>query len=174
MKKINKSKWLNRFRIKMKRNPTLAEKAFFDGLERWGIKFRFQSMCYSKSFQCIVDFLIKSDGLNLVVEIDGGYHTTKYQQEKDKRREDWLKKHRDYDMIRFTNDEVLGDIEKCGKELACYYINKIKKSESNNFRAFCAIMGLPMSAKPIVKLAPKQKPPLVLAEPFWDNEEQLF
>ena len=56
----------------------------------------------------IVDFFFRKS--MLIVEIDGGYHTTKEQQLKDVERQDWLE-HNDYRVLRFTNVQVLCDID---------------------------------------------------------------
>jgi len=140
MKKENKSRWLNRFKMKMRKNPTIAEKAFYTALTENNIRFRFQSLCYSDDFQCIVDFLIKSDGQNIAIEIDGGYHETDSQRQKDLLRTKWLKTHRNYDIVRFTNDDVLNNPNQCLTKLATYYVGKVKNSMSNNFLSFCKII----------------------------------
>ena len=47
----------------------------------------------------------------LIVEIDGGYHSTEEQQREDAIRQDWLE-HMSYRLLRFTNEEVLFDTDK--------------------------------------------------------------
>jgi very-short-patch-repair endonuclease len=56
----------------------------------------------------IVDFLCRDNGL--IIEVDGGYHSEPRQAEDDEQRTEWLES-RDYHVLRFTNDEVLYDLE---------------------------------------------------------------
>ena len=62
----------------------------------------------------IVDFFFRKS--MLIVEIDGGYHTTKEQQQKDSERQNWLE-HNGYRVLRFTNEQVLCDIDNVTKEI---------------------------------------------------------
>lgn len=65
----------------------------------------------------IVDFLCRKN--NLVIEFDGGYHSTLDQQIEDQQRTVWLEV-QGYHVIRFTNEQVLFDIDNV--------INNIKKN----------------------------------------------
>ena len=56
----------------------------------------------------IVDFFFRKS--MLIIEIDGGYHDTEEQQEKDTIRQEWLE-HNGYTVLRFTNDQILFDTE---------------------------------------------------------------
>ena len=56
----------------------------------------------------IVDFLLPY--YNLVIEVDGGYHCEKAQQENDQMRSEALNSMGLY-VIRFTNEQVLTDTE---------------------------------------------------------------
>ncbi len=56
----------------------------------------------------IVDFFFRKS--MLIIEIDGAYHSTQEQQKKDAERQEWLE-HNDYRVLRFTNEQVLFDIE---------------------------------------------------------------
>ena len=56
----------------------------------------------------IVDFLFRRS--RLVVEIDGGYHSTREQQELDSLRTGWLEE-MGFSVIRFTNEQVLFDTD---------------------------------------------------------------
>ncbi len=56
----------------------------------------------------IVDFFFRNS--MLIVEIDGGYHNTEEQQQKDTKRQDWLEQN-GYKVLRFTNEQVLCDID---------------------------------------------------------------
>lgn len=56
----------------------------------------------------IVDFFFRKS--MLIIEIDGGYHDTEEQQEKDAIRQQWLEQN-GYTVLRFTNDQILFDTE---------------------------------------------------------------
>ncbi len=65
----------------------------------------------------IVDFLCRDK--SLAVEIDGGYHAERQQQEDDAIRQEWLE-HVGYKVIRFTNEQVLFDTENTIKTILKY------------------------------------------------------
>lgn len=56
----------------------------------------------------IVDFVYLKN--NLVIEVDGEYHNNKSQREADAYRT-WYLNSRDYRVIRFTNEEIIADVE---------------------------------------------------------------
>jgi len=56
----------------------------------------------------IVDFFFRKS--MLIIEIDGGYHDSEEQQEKDTIRQEWLEQN-GYTVLRFTNDQILFDTE---------------------------------------------------------------
>ena len=56
----------------------------------------------------IVDFFFRKS--MLIIEIDGGYHDTEEQKEKDTIRQEWLEQN-GYTVLRFTNDQILFDTE---------------------------------------------------------------
>ena len=56
----------------------------------------------------IVDFFFRKS--MLIIEIDGGYHDTEEQQEKDAIRQEWLEQN-GYTVLRFSNDQILFDTE---------------------------------------------------------------
>ena len=66
----------------------------------------------------IVDFLSNRDGL--VIEVDGGYHSEPRQRDDDILREQALEQ-MGYHVIRFTNDEVLCDIERVVEQIENYF-----------------------------------------------------
>lgn len=65
----------------------------------------------------IVDFVCQENGL--VIEVDGGYHSEPRQQEDDAIRTAFLSE-QGFNVIRFTNEEVLFNIE--------YVINEITRN----------------------------------------------
>lgn len=89
-----------------KRKITDAEIALWTRLKtkQLGVKFRREHIID----QFIVDFLCIQK--NLVIEVDGKYHLEKEQQEADEMRTQILED-LGFKVIRFTNEEVLGDID---------------------------------------------------------------
>ena len=88
-------------------NMTDAEKFLWEKLkdnQLKGFKFRRQHPIHIY----IVDFYCHK--LKLIIEIDGGYHDSKEQNLLDAERSEILK-FQELEIIRFTNDEVLGNIE---------------------------------------------------------------
>ena len=65
-----------------------------------------------------MDFVSRHGGL--VVEVDGGYHSEPRQQEDDVMREDALRE-MGYNVMRFTNEEVLFDIENVLQQIKDYF-----------------------------------------------------
>ena len=99
---------------RMRDNPTEGEKLFKDFCDKYDIPYTNQKpvMIGYKGF--IIDFEILSNGnpewhlskkRKIAVEIDGEYHKTKEQKEKDAARSKTLKGAA-YKVIRFTNEEV--------------------------------------------------------------------
>ena len=89
-----------------RKNATLAEDVLWNYLRRGvsGVKFLRQHVIGDY----IVDFVSRHEGL--VVEVDGGYHSEPRQQESDELREEELER-MGYHVIRFSNEEVMNDIE---------------------------------------------------------------
>ena len=90
----------------MREHPTEAERIMWYVLSanKFGVNFRRQHIIG----EFVVDFacLAKS----LVIEIDGGYHMNSEQHKEDEKRTEWLEK-QGFTIIRFTNDEVLNNID---------------------------------------------------------------
>ena len=97
-----------------RKNPTEAENVLWNQLrnKKLGDKFRQQHLIDD----FIVDFVCLSK--NLVIEVDGGYHNDENQKILDEERTFILNK-KGFDVIRFLNEEVLGNIDEV--------LNKIKK-----------------------------------------------
>ena len=91
-----------------RKNPTEAENFLWqnlNGKQLDGYKFRREHVIGD----FIVDFICLSK--QLIIEVDGGYHNDKDVQEFDKMRSEYLNE-KGFKVIRFTNEEVLNNIEK--------------------------------------------------------------
>ena len=97
---------------RMRKEPTEAEAALWELLrdKKLGDKFRRQHLIDD----FIVDFVCLSK--NLVIEVDGGYHNDLTQKEYDEQRTLFLNE-KGFRVIRFTNEEVLGNTEAVLKEI---------------------------------------------------------
>ena len=97
---------LKAFALKNRKNQTLAEHVLWLSIkaEQLGVKVLRQHIIGDY----IVDFLLPT--INLVIEVDGAYHAEREQAESDEIRESTLND-MGYRVIRFTNEEVLYNIE---------------------------------------------------------------
>ena len=91
----------------MRNNPTEAEDFLWRQLKGKGLNTSFKRQCVFLDY--IADFY--SPSANLIIEVDGGYHQTDEQQTLDEIREEKLKK-QGYRILRFTNEQVLFDIDR--------------------------------------------------------------
>ena len=87
-------------------NMTEAESAFWSLAKGSGIGEKCRRQYIIGEY--IVDFLFRKS--MLIVELDGGYHFTEEQQKEDAIRQSWLE-HMGYNVLRFTNEEVLFNTE---------------------------------------------------------------
>ena len=97
----------------MRKNPTEAEAVLWKYLSgnQLGAHFRRQHPVY----EYIPDFVCLDE--RLVIEIDGGYHFEGEQPEKDAERTKYLNE-AGFVVLRFTNEEVLGNIDEVLEEIA--------------------------------------------------------
>ena len=97
---------LKAFALENRKNQTLAEHVLWQSIkaEQLGVKVLRQHIIGDY----IVDFLLPT--INLVIEVDGAYHAERKQAESDEIRESTLND-MGYRVIRFTNEEVLYNIE---------------------------------------------------------------
>ncbi len=116
----------------MRKNPTPAEKKLWEALRRRKLDFRFRRQHPIADF--IVDFVCLEKGL--IVEVDGEIH--KYQMDKDAERQFLLEQKKGYSMLRFTNDEVLSNIDdvlsqiEMKMDLLSHLSDKADLSEAND------------------------------------------
>ena len=97
---------LKEFAKKNRKNPTMAESFLWQQLkgEALGVKFRRQHVIYDY----IADFACLEK--NLIIEVDGGYHFIDAQVEEDRIRTVLIEQ-MGFSILRFTNEEVLNEIE---------------------------------------------------------------
>ncbi len=96
-----------------RKHPTKAEELLWEHLrgKQLGVRFRRQHPVYDY----IPDFVCLS--LNLIIEVDGDCHLAEEQQLSDRERDTYLQ-HFGFHIIRFSNEEVLQNLDKV--------LNKIK------------------------------------------------
>ena len=87
-------------------NMTEAESAFWSLAKGSGLGEKCRRQYIIGEY--IVDFFFRKS--MLIVELDGGYHFTEEQQKEDAIRQSWLE-HMGYNVLRFTNEEVLFNTE---------------------------------------------------------------
>lgn len=107
---------LKAFARENRKNATLAENVLWEYLRNGELGEKFLRQHIIGDY--IVDFVSRHDGL--VIEVDGGYHSEPRQQEEDKLREEVLEQ-MGYHVIRFTNEEVLCDIENVLNQIENYF-----------------------------------------------------
>ncbi len=105
IKRWRASKPIQQRARELRKNMTAAEKQLWSvlrGKQLDGLYFRRQHAIGTY----IVDFFCAEK--KLVIEVDGGSHLE--QVEYDRERTCWLKEEKDYQVIRFTNDDVFKNI----------------------------------------------------------------
>lgn len=135
---------MQKFKFDLRKKMTPAEKVFKKTLSSHKLKYQFQRPFHSANFRCIVDFIFKTDMAKIVVEIDGGYHASIEQKRKDEYRTKWLSEKRKCRIIRFTNEEVLENIDGCVNALAIFYLKSVGKIEnpSDNYLIFNTLKNI--------------------------------
>lgn len=113
---------LKQFVKENRQNETPAEMILWKFLrsDQLGAHFRRQHIIgdYIADFACLP--------LRLIIELDGGYHELPTQQVNDEERTKWLE-NKGFKVIRFSNEEVLGDIEGTIIKIKTY-INENKRT----------------------------------------------
>ena len=97
---------LKAFARENRENMTEAEKIFWHCVKGQSLGHKFIRQHIIGDY--IVDFLCRD--AQLVVEIDGGYHSERTQEMDDRLRQQWLESI-GYRVLRFTNAQVLFDID---------------------------------------------------------------
>lgn len=103
-KYISKKTIANQFADDLRKAPTQSAKRFKKLLKATGYRFMSEKIIYKEVSFYIVDFYIPDK--NLCIELDGGYHDTPEQREKDFIRDKYLLG-RGYQNWRMTNEEAV-------------------------------------------------------------------
>ncbi len=112
---------------RMRKEPTDAEAALWELLRDKKLADKFRRQHLIDDF--IVDFVCLSK--NLVIEVDGGYHNDPTQKEYDQQRTLYLNE-KGFKVIRFTNEEVLGNTEAVLTKIKDILVNTPNFSKQNN------------------------------------------
>ena len=96
-----------------RKNPTEAEAFLWEQIRNKKLGYKFRQQHLIEDY--IVDFVCLSKGL--VIEVDGGYHFTPEQKQLDDERTLRLNQ-KGYEVIRFTNEQVLNDTQKVLQEIS--------------------------------------------------------
>ncbi len=102
-----------------RQNATLAEQFLWEHLRGNALGVLFLRQHIIGDY--IVDFVSRHDGL--VIEVDGGYHSEPRQQADDAIREQDLED-MGYHVMRFSNEEVLYDINSVIEQINSYFDNE--------------------------------------------------
>lgn len=97
---------LKDFARENRKNATLAENTLWEHLRNKALGDEFRRQHIVSDF--IADFVCLDK--MLIVEVDGGYHSEREQQEDDNIRTERLA-HMGFRVVRFTNEEILNEID---------------------------------------------------------------
>ena len=103
---------LKEFAHKNKKNPTEAERYLWEYLRAENIGARFKRQHIIDKY--IVDFVCLDS--NLVIEVDGGYHSEPEQMRYDENRTIRLN-HLGFKVLRYQNDDIQSDIDSIIEEI---------------------------------------------------------
>lgn len=109
---------LKEYARKNRNNLTQEESTVWELLRADALGYTFKRQHIIGPF--IADFVCLAK--NLVIELDGGYHSVPEQQISDEQRTNWLNAH-GFEVIRFTNEEVWEDLDKVLERIE-YYLNR--------------------------------------------------
>ncbi len=114
---------VRRFAIQLRANTTESEDKLWGYLKTKPKNFKFRRQHPFNLY--VLDFYCHK--LRLAIEVDGGYHFTRQQQEKDRDRTLEISKYK-VDIIRFTDLEVIQDFEKVQNEIESIIKDRLKTS----------------------------------------------
>ena len=112
---------LDKYKSKLKKFPTDSEIRMVNLFKQIGIRSMFQKGFIAGKNFCIADFYIPSKGL--VIEVDGGYHSSEEQQKRD-RNKDFYYSQRKVNVLRLSDSiamkitvsEILSLIDECRRK----------------------------------------------------------
>ncbi len=104
-RRLSKHAFLTERASQMKRRPTGAESVFAQKLDNLEIKYEEQWVVDYKGIAAIYDFYIPT--LRLLVEVDGGYHSTETQKQTDRIKTFIAEQRLKRDLLRLTNEQVI-------------------------------------------------------------------
>jgi very-short-patch-repair endonuclease len=106
---------LKGFARENRKNPTMAELVLWEHIRDKALGTKFLRQHIIGDY--IADFVATER--HLIIEVDGAYHAERQQMEKDEDRTEALKK-MGFKVVRFTNEEILNDIELTIKNIKAY------------------------------------------------------
>lgn len=107
---------LKQYAHKNRMNMTMAEQFLWNNIRHNSLGHKFLRQYIIGDY--IVDFVCRDEGL--IIEVDGAYHSEPRQEHDDKIREQWLES-KGYHVMRFTNEEVLFNIEETIGTIEAYF-----------------------------------------------------
>lgn len=75
----------------------------------------------------------------IAIEIDGPYHLSPDQAKRDTYKSDWLRHNHGVVTIRFTNEEVINNIDFCIQTLAKHFLTIEFRKKGYHYRLFTKI-----------------------------------
>jgi ATP-dependent DNA helicase RecG len=136
-------KLLKELQTENKKNSTQVESVLWECLRNKNLDKKFRRQHIIDEF--IVDFICLEK--NLIIEVDGGYHKTIEQKEADGLRTQILTEI-GFKVIRFTNEQVLGDIDNVLRYIS-NYLESLPSGEVGGASSFIPPHILIMTATPI-------------------------
>jgi len=123
--------------VGMRNNPTQAENALWQSLRKNSTEHHFRRQHIIGNF--IVDFVCLEK--SLVIEVDGDIHD--YQKEEDEQRTKFLEE-KGFEVIRFRNEEVIGNIDGVVKQISEKLITKLSYKNTAHNTQHSAQTPLPL------------------------------
>ena len=114
--KVDRYGLLKEFARENRNNMTEAERVLWDRIRKEQLGHKFLRQYIIGDY--IVDFVCRECGL--VIEVDGAYHAELQQQEDDAIRQKYIEA-RGFHFLRFSNEEVLFDIDNVINEIEKYF-----------------------------------------------------
>jgi len=128
----------------MRRRPTKAEAVLADALKKHDIWFKQQAYFHTADALYIPDFRLAIKYKKLIVEVDGPSH--KKSAWYDTKRTEWLAKNRNCVVLRFTNEQVLQDVEAVIKAILEYEPKRKSRMEIDTLLSMAWAQNSPPTA----------------------------